>query len=357
MMVEAGGSEKAWSFYAAGAPKVTEEVIAQGLEEAKVWIKESVDLQLRLKAAAGSRAPLAFTPRHDYGTDVYERVEALAADKLSKITTISLKSERESAIAETTAGLVAELGSELPGRDKEIAAAVRSLTKHLVRQRIVDEGLRIDGRGTRDIRPLTAKVGLIPTAHGSGLFQRGETQVLNITTLGMPRMDQLLDTIGTDEKKRYMHHYNMPPYANGEVGRVGSPKRREIGHGLLAERALLPVVPSFEEFPYALRLVSEVLSSNGSTSMASVCASTLSLMDAGVPIKAPVAGIAMGLVKHGDRYVTLTDILGAEDAFGDMDFKVAGPPISSLRCSSTPRSTASRRRCLPMPCARPVMPA
>ena len=227
-------------------------------------------------------------------------------------------------MAETTAGLVAELGSELPGREKEIAAAVRSLTKHLVRQRIVDEGLRIDGRGTRDIRPLTAEVGLIPTAHGSGLFQRGETQVLNITTLGMPRMDQLLDTIGTDEKKRYMHHYNMPPYANGEAGRVGSPKRREIGHGLLAERALLPVVPSFEEFPYALRLVSEVLSSNGSTSMASVCASTLSLMDAGVPLKAPVAGIAMGLVKDGDHYVTLTDILGAEDAFGDMDFKVAG---------------------------------
>ena len=158
-----------------------------------------------------------------------------------------------------------------------------------------------------------------------GLFQRGETQVLNVTTLGMPRMDQMIDTIGTDEKKRYMHHYNMPPYANGEVGRVGSPKRREIGHGLLAERALLPVVPAFEEFPYALRLVSEVLSSNGSTSMASVCASSLSLMDAGVPIKAAVSGIAMGLVKEGDRYVTLTDILGAEDAFGDMDFKVAGP--------------------------------
>jgi polyribonucleotide nucleotidyltransferase len=167
-------------------------------------------------------------------------------------------------------------------------------------------------------------VGIIPTAHGSGLFQRGETQVLNVTTLGMPRMDQLLDTIGIDEKKRYMHHYNMPPYANGEVGRVGSPKRREIGHGLLAERALLPVVPPSDEFPYALRLVSEVLSSNGSTSMASVCASTLSLMDAGVPVKAPVAGIAMGLVYAEGRYTTLTDILGAEDAFGDMDFKVAG---------------------------------
>jgi len=171
---------------------------------------------------------------------------------------------------------------------------------------------------------VSAEVGVIATAHGSGLFQRGETQVLNVTTLGMPRMDQLLDTIGIDEKKRYMHHYNMPPFANGEVGRVGSPKRREIGHGLLAERALLPVVPSVEEFPYALRLVSEVLSSNGSTSMASVCASSLSLMDAGVPLKAPVAGIAMGLVFAEGKYTTLTDILGAEDAFGDMDFKVAG---------------------------------
>ena len=193
-----------------------------------------------------------------------------------------------------------------------------------MRRRIVEDGLRIDGRGPADIRPLHAEVGLIPTAHGSGLFQRGETQVLNITTLAMPRLAQMLDTIGIDDSKRYMHHYNMPPYANGETGRVGSPKRREIGHGLLAERALLPVVPSADEFPYTLRLVSEVLSSNGSTSMASVCGSTLSLMDAGVPIKAPVAGIAMGLVFAEGRYTTLTDILGAEDAFGDMDFKVAG---------------------------------
>jgi polyribonucleotide nucleotidyltransferase len=325
MMVEAGGSEKAWSYYAAGAPKVTEEVIAEGLEAAKTWIRESVDLQLKLKAEAGSRPTMSFTPKRDYEADVYERVEALGKDRVAKVTTISLKAEREAAMAETTASLLEELGGEFPGREKEISSAVRSLTKHLVRQRIVDEGVRIDGRGTRDLRPLSARVGIIPTAHGSGLFQRGETQVLNVTTLGMPRMDQMLDTIGTDEKKRYMHHYNMPPYANGEVGRVGSPKRREIGHGLLAERAMLPVVPSFEEFPYALRLVSEVLSSNGSTSMASVCSSSLSLMDAGVPIKAPVSGIAMGLVKEGDKYVTLTDILGAEDAFGDMDFKVAGP--------------------------------
>ena len=268
---------------------------------------------------------MTFQPRRDYAAEVYERVQELGSDRISKVTTISLKSEREAALEEAAGALVDELSAEFPGREKEISAAVRSLTKKLVRQRIVEEGVRIDGRGPATSGRLSARVGLIPTAHGSGLFQRGETQVLNVTTLGMPRMDQLLDTIGTDEKKRYMHHYNMPPSANGEVGRVGSPKRREIGHGLLAERALLPVVPPFDEFPYALRLVSEVLSSNGSTSMASVCASTLSLMDAGVPIKAPVAGIAMGLVKDGDRYVTLTDILGAEDAFGDMDFKVAGP--------------------------------
>ena len=211
------------------------------------------------------------------------------------------------------------------GRAKQIKAAFRALQKKLVRKRIVDEGVRIDGRGTTDIRPLSAEVDILPTAHGSGLFQRGETQVLNVTTLGMPRMEQF---IGLDElrgtTKRYMHHYNFPPYSTGETGRVGSPKRREIGHGLLAERALLPVVPSMEEFPYALRLVSDVLSSNGSTSMASVCGSTLSMMDAGVPIKAPVAGIAMGLVYAEGKYTTLTDILGAEDAFGDMDFKVAG---------------------------------
>ena len=213
---------------------------------------------------------------------------------------------------------------EFPDREREIKAAVRSLTKKLVRARIVSEGVRIDGRGTADIRPLSAEVDLFPTAHGSALFQRGETQVLNVTTLGMPRMNQMLDTISPDESKRYMHHYNFPPFSTGETGFMRGPKRREIGHGLLAERALLPVVPPKEEFPYTLRLVSDVLASNGSTSMASVCGSTLSLMAAGVPIKAPVAGIAMGLVYDGGRYVTLTDILGAEDAFGDMDFKVAG---------------------------------
>ena len=324
MMVEAGGTEKAWQFYESGAPKVTEEIIADGLEAAKTWIRESIELQRQLVDKAGVHTPIPYVPQVDYGEDVMARVTEVGSDRIAKITTITQKAERNNATDEATREIMAELGEEFPGRGHEIKAAIRSLTKKLVRQRIVTEGVRMDGRGPADIRPLSAEVGIIPTAHGSGLFQRGETQVLNITTLGMPRMDQLLDTIGIDEKKRYMHHYNMPPYANGEVGRVGSPKRREIGHGLLAERALLPVVPPIEEFPYALRLVSEVLSSNGSTSMASVCGSTLSLMDAGVPIKAPVAGIAMGLVYVDGKYTTLTDILGAEDAFGDMDFKVAG---------------------------------
>jgi polyribonucleotide nucleotidyltransferase len=324
MMVEAGGTAAAWELYQSGAPKVTEEVIADGLQAAKGWIKESIELQLRLVTEAGSRPPLPYVPQVDCGEDVAARVAEVGTQRVDKVTTITAKAEREAAQDEAAAAIVAELAEEFPGREGEIKAAVRSLTKKLVRQRIATSGVRIDGRGPEDIRPLSAQIGIVPTAHGSGLFQRGETQVLNITTLGMPRMDQLLDTIGVDEKKRYMHHYNMPPFANGETGRVGSPKRREIGHGLLAERALLPVVPPVEEFPYALRLVSEVLSSNGSTSMASVCASTLSLMDAGVPVKAPVAGIAMGLVKVDDQYITLTDILGAEDAFGDMDFKVAG---------------------------------
>ncbi len=324
MMVEAGGTESAWQLFQSGAPKVTEEEIAAGLESAKTWIRESIELQRQLVADAGSRPPLEFVPQVDYGRDVAERVAEVGTKQVDEVTTITAKAEREAATDQVTRAIVDELAGEFEGREAEIKAAVRSLTKQLVRQRIASTGVRIDGRGPGDIRPLAAEVGVIPTAHGSGLFQRGETQVLNVTTLGMPRMDQLLDTIGIDDKKRYMHHYNMPPYANGETGRVGSPKRREIGHGLLAERALLPVVPPVEEFPYALRLVSEVLSSNGSTSMASVCASSLSLMDAGVPIKAPVGGIAMGLVKVDDRYITLTDILGAEDAFGDMDFKVAG---------------------------------
>jgi polyribonucleotide nucleotidyltransferase len=324
MMVEAGGTEKAWTYYEEGTPKVTEEVIAAGLEASKRWIRESIELQRRLVADAGSKPAIPYEPQLDYGDDVWERVVAVGTESLTRATSIVAKAERNAALDEAGAQIAATLDEELSGREREVKAAVRALTKQLVRRRIVEEGMRIDGRGPQDIRPLSAEVGIVPTAHGSGLFQRGETQVLNVTTLGMPRMNQLLDTIGIDESKRYMHHYNFPPYSTGETGFMRGPRRREIGHGLLAERALLPVVPSAEEFPYTLRLVSEVLSSNGSTSMASVCGSTLSLMDAGVPIKAPVAGIAMGLVHAEGRYTTLTDILGAEDAFGDMDFKVAG---------------------------------
>jgi len=324
MMVEAGGTEHAWRFYEAGAPKVTEEVIASGLEEAKTWIMESIVAQRELVAQAGAKPPLAYTLQVDYADDVFARVAEVGTELISTASAISSKVDRNTATDEAIATIEEQLAAELEGREKEIKAAVKALQKKLVRKRIVDEGLRIDGRGTTDIRPLSAEVGFIPTAHGSGLFQRGETQVLTVATLGMPRMEQMLDTIGIDDSKRYMHHYNMPPFATGETGFMRGPKRREIGHGLLAERALLPVVPPVEEFPYTLRTVSDCMSSNGSTSMASVCGSTLSLMDAGVPIKAPVAGIAMGLVYVDGTYTTLTDILGAEDAFGDMDFKVAG---------------------------------
>ena len=245
-------------------------------------------------------------------------------DELAKALTIAGKQER--AAEEDRVKVLAKerLAEKFEGREKEISAALRSLTKKLVRQRVVNDGLRIDGRGLTDIRPLSAEVSVLPRVHGSALFERGETQILGVTTLNMLRMEQMIDTLNPERTKRYMHNYNFPPYSTGETGRVGSPKRREIGHGALAERALLPVLPAREEFPYAIRQVSEAISSNGSTSMGSVCASTLALLNAGVPLKGMVSGIAMGLIHEGDQYVTLTDILGAEDAFGDMDFKVAG---------------------------------
>jgi polyribonucleotide nucleotidyltransferase len=334
MMVEAGGTEKSFSFYANGSPKVSEEVIAAGLDASKKFIKESIKLQRQLVASViatrGPIEPLKYEPVLDYSDEVWAAVEKSATSKLAPAVSISLKSERNAAIDEVTTSTIAELVGTaaapgvFAGQEKQIKEAVRSLTKKLVRKRVVNENIRIDGRGPRDLRPVSAEVGLFPTAHGTGLFQRGETQVLNVLTLAMPRMNQMIDSITPQTTKRYMHDYNMAPWANGETGRVGTPKRREIGHGALAERALFPVVPSQEDFAYAIRLVSEVLSSNGSTSMASVCASSLSLMDAGVPIIAPVAGIAMGLIYDQGKYIALTDILGAEDAFGDMDFKVAG---------------------------------
>jgi len=328
MMVEAGGTEAAWPAFEAGAPKVTEEVIAQGLEASKTWIRESIKDQLELIEAAGGRKPeMEFTTTTDYTHEIFEAVAEVAYDQVVRAESIADKVERIAAEGEARDAVVAALAdrfADLPDAEKQIKAAFRSLIKQVVRKRIVEEGVRIDGRGPRDIRPLSAEVGVLPSVHGSGLFQRGETQVLNVCTLGMPRMEQMLDTLGVVDRKRYMHHYNFPPYSTGETGFMRGPKRREIGHGMLAERALVPVLPSKEEFAYTIRTVSDVLSSNGSTSMGSVCGSTLSLMDAGVPIKAPVAGIAMGLVYAEGKYTTLTDILGAEDAFGDMDFKVAG---------------------------------
>ena len=332
MMVEAGGTEATWRLYEGGAPKITEDLIADGLEWCKQWINASIDLQLQLvqgvQEASGPIETIEYEPRFDYESDVFDAVADSVRAETAEAMSIADKTARNQRLDELESAVTAELAGNdtAPFADRagQVKKAFRALQKQVVRKRIVEDGVRIDGRSTTDIRPLSAEVGIIPTAHGTGLFQRGETQVLSVTTLGMPRMEQMLDTIGIDDRKRYMHHYNFPPFSTGETGRVGSPKRREIGHGALAERALVPVIPSSEEWPYTLRVVSDVLSSNGSTSMASVCGSSLCLMDAGVPIKAPVAGIAMGLVFAEGKYTTLTDILGTEDAFGDMDFKVAG---------------------------------
>jgi polyribonucleotide nucleotidyltransferase len=264
----------------------------------------------------------------DYQDDAFAAVEKIAKDSIAKAMTIVSKAEREAELDRIQEDVVNQLAASFEGREKEIAAALRSVTKKVVRLRVLRDKIRIDGRGISDIRQLSAEVAVIPRTHGSALFERGETQIMGVTTLNMLKMEMQLDTLSPETSKRYMHNYNFPPYSTGETGRVGTPKRREIGHGALAERALVPVLPSREEFPYAIRQVSEALGSNGSTSMGSVCASTMSLLNAGVPLKAPVAGIAMGLISDvvdgKTEYVAITDILGAEDAFGDMDFKVAG---------------------------------
>lgn len=327
MMVEAEAPEGAWNLIQGGAPKPTETVVAEGLEAAKPFLKQLCDAQQQVadKAAKETQEYPRFL---DYQQDVYDAVKAQVEGDLAQAITIAGKQERESRLDEIKDAAKAALAEQFEGRDKEVSAAFRSLTKNAVRQRMLRDEVRMDGRGLADIRTLSAEVEVLPRVHGSALFERGETQILGVTTLNMLRMEQQLDTLSPETRKRYMHNYNFPPYSTGETGRVGSPKRREIGHGALAERALMTVLPSREEFPYAIRQVSEALGSNGSTSMGSVCASTLSLLNAGVPLRAPVAGIAMGLVSDevdGEtRYVALTDILGAEDAFGDMDFKVAG---------------------------------
>ena len=327
MMVEAEATDNVIDLVAGGAPAPTETVVAEGLEAAKPFIAALCEAQKELAGrAAKETADYPVFP--DYAEDVYTAVADVAGGPLAEALTIAGKQERNDRTDEIKGEVLLKLGENFAGREKEIGAAYRSLTKKLVRQRILTDNFRIDGRGITDIRALSAEVAVIPRAHGSALFERGETQIMGVTTLDMVKMAQQIDSLGPEKSKRYMHHYNFPPYSTGETGRVGSPKRREIGHGALAERALMPVLPSVEEFPYAIRQVSEALGSNGSTSMGSVCASTLSLLNAGVPLKAPVAGIAMGLVSDevdGEtRYVALTDILGAEDAFGDMDFKVAG---------------------------------
>ncbi|MFM1966860.1 MAG: putative guanosine pentaphosphate synthetase/polyribonucleotide nucleotidyltransferase [Actinomycetota bacterium] len=327
MMVEAEATTGTIDMIAGGAKAPTETVVAEGLEASKVFIRALCEAQQSLANAAAK--PVGQFPVFlDYEDDVYDAVSELASAKVAQALTIVGKAEREDALDAIKADVVAALSGRFEGREKEISAALRSVTKKSVRERVLRDKVRIDGRGPRDIRVLAAEVDVLPRVHGSALFERGETQILGVTTLNMLKMEQWLDTLSPDNRKRYMHNYNFPPYSTGETGRVGSPKRREIGHGALAERALLPVLPSREEFPYAIRQVSEALGSNGSTSMGSVCASTMSLMAAGVPLKAPVAGIAMGLISGEidgkTEYVAITDILGAEDAYGDMDFKVAG---------------------------------
>ncbi len=327
MMVEAEATPNVVKLIAEGAPKPTEEIVASGLEAAKPAIRELCRAQDEI-AAVAAKPVTEFPVFLEYEADTYAAVEAAVGDEVAEALKIASKADREEALDLIKDKAYDQLGSQFEGREKEIGAAFRSVTKKEVRARVLRDQVRIDGRGPRDIRPLTAEVQVLPRVHGSALFERGETQILGVTTLNMLRMEQALDTLSPQKSKRYMHNYNFPPFSTGETGRVGAPKRREIGHGALAERALIPVLPGREEFPYAIRQVSEALSSNGSTSMGSVCASTMSLLSAGVPLKAPVAGIAMGLISDEvdgkTSYISLTDILGAEDAFGDMDFKVAG---------------------------------
>ncbi|MGI8675625.1 MAG: polyribonucleotide nucleotidyltransferase [Nocardioidaceae bacterium] len=327
MMVEAESTESTWDLVRGGATAPTEEIVAEGLEAAKPFIRQLCEAQQSL-ADEAAKPVEQFPVFNDYEDDTYAAVESVSRDDLAGALTISGKAERESKLDAIKATTLDKLGADFEGREKELSAAVRAVTKQVVRERVLRDKVRIDGRGLVDIRTLAAEVGSIPRVHGSALFERGETQILGVTTLNMLGLEQKLDTLSPETTRRYMHNYNFPPYSTGETGRVGSPKRREIGHGALAGRALLPVLPSREEFPYAIRQVSEALGSNGSTSMGSVCASTMALLNAGVPLRAPVAGIAMGLISgvvdEQPAYVTLTDILGAEDAFGDMDFKVAG---------------------------------
>jgi len=305
----------------AGAREVPEDRVMEAIRWAHQVNQEVLDLIDQVVREVG-RPKMAFKPPEPPPQEVVEAVRDLVADRLDSALYVGEKAERNEALEALQQEAVARLGEQYP--QEQIAQAFKNLVRQRMRTRILEEGVRPDGRRPTEIRPIYCAVGILPRTHGSGLFVRGQTQVLTIATLGSLGMEQELDTLSPEETKRFIHHYNFPPFSTGEVRRIGSPGRREIGHGALAERALEPVIPSEEEFPYTIRLVSEVLSSNGSTSMGSACGSTLALMDAGVPIKAPVGGISIGLIKEGERYTLLTDIQGIEDFEGDMDFKVAG---------------------------------
>ena len=323
VMVEAGATDTALEKIDAGSTTPTEDVVADGIDKSKEYILKLINAQAEL--VSQNEVPDIDWPLiEDYTPELLSELEQTFKSEIEDITSITDRKERNNKQSVLEDSAVEKYLNEEEDNSKAIKLAFKSIVKNVVRDRVISGGKRLDGRSPEDIRDISAEIDLLPTVHGSSLFLRGETQVLNVTTLGMGRLEQMLDTIDTVTSKRYMHHYNFPPYSTGEAYMMRGPKRREIGHGALAEKALVPVIPTKIDFPYTIRVVSEAISSNGSTSQASVCASSLSLMAAGVPIKEHVAGIAMGLISKEDKYVTLTDILGAEDALGDMDFKVAG---------------------------------
>jgi len=323
VMVEAGASDDAFDKIDDGSKAPTEEIVADGIDSAKEYIAELINKQAEL--VTKNEVPIVEWPSvEDFTQEFKSQIEESVISEVIEITSIVDRKERSNRQSELEEKVIQKFLNEEEDNSKAIKLALKSIVKNVVRDRVISGGDRLDGRSPTDIRDISAEINLLPKVHGSSLFLRGETQVLNVTTLGMGRLEQMLDTIDTVTSKRYMHHYNFPPYSTGEAYMMRGPKRREIGHGALAEKALVPVIPTKVDFPYTIRVVSEAISSNGSTSQASVCASSLSLMAAGVPIREHVAGIAMGLISKDDNYVTLTDILGAEDALGDMDFKVAG---------------------------------
>tara|TARA_B100000965_G_C19586010_1_gene755784 strand:+ start:57 stop:2333 length:2277 start_codon:yes stop_codon:yes gene_type:complete len=323
VMVEAGAKENTFEKIDEGSLAPSEDIVADGIDMAKEFILSLINSQKELVSM--NDIPSVDWPLiEDYTDELKSKIETSCKDELSEIASIVDRSERSTRQNELQEKVVEEFLDEEEDNSKSIKLAFKSIFKELVRDRVVGGGPRLDGRSPTDIRNISSEINLLPMVHGSSLFLRGETQVLNVTTLGMSRLEQMLDTIDTVTSKRYMHHYNFPPYSTGEAYMMRGPKRREIGHGALAEKAMLPVIPPKADFPYTIRVVSEAISSNGSTSQASVCASSLSLMAAGVPIREHVSGIAMGLISKNNEFVTLTDILGAEDALGDMDFKVAG---------------------------------